>query len=111
DHFGLVAVADLADRLEQVARAVQVDAVALLEIRFRLPRYHRREVEDEVRPLGYELFGLAGGGQVGDDSALEGHHVLLDELADALLPQLRHEFTADHAGRADDQNTIHGARL
>jgi len=48
----------LADRLEQAMRAVEVDAVTLLEVRFRLARDDRREMEDGVGPRGDELLRL-----------------------------------------------------
>ena len=59
DHPRLVAVAGLADRLEQLARAVEIDAVALLEIGLGFARDDRGEMEDHVRPLGDQLVGRA----------------------------------------------------
>ena len=64
DDARAVAVADLADRLEQVARAVEVDAVALLEVGLRLARDDRGEVEDDVGPVGDERSAAPGRRQV-----------------------------------------------
>ena len=66
DHLRLVAAAHLADGLEQVARAVEVDAVALLEIGFRLARDDGGEMEDHVGLERHQLFGLAGHRKVAD---------------------------------------------
>src|SRR3974390_1336685 len=49
-------VADRAHRLEQCAGAVEVDAVALLEISFRFARNYAGEMEDHVRLFRHGLF-------------------------------------------------------
>ena len=48
-HARLIAAADGAYRLEEAPRAVEVDAVALVEIGLGLPGDHRGEVHDHVR--------------------------------------------------------------
>ena len=54
----------LADRLQHAARAVHVDAVALVEILLGLARDDGRQVEDHVGPVGEQLVRLARGRQV-----------------------------------------------
>ena len=61
-----VPVADRADRLEQQADAVQVDAVALLEVGLRIARRDGGEMEDDVGPARDELVGHARLRDVGD---------------------------------------------
>ena len=103
-HSRLVAVARFADRLEEIPRAVEVDAVALVEVRLGLARDHRGEMEDELRPRSDQLLGFARLRQVRHHrAALERHHVVQDQLA----VQLRDELAADHAGRADHQSLFH----
>ena len=64
-EFRLVAVADCADRFQQRAGAVEIDAVALLEIGFRLARDHAGEMEDHVRPFRDRFFRDARRGEIG----------------------------------------------
>src|SRR5207253_4488456 len=58
-HARLIAAADGAYRLEEPPRAVEVDAVALVEIRLCLAGDDGGEVKDELRPGGEQLFRLA----------------------------------------------------
>ena len=53
-----------ADGFEQKARAVEIDAIALLEIGLCLARNDRSEMEDQVRALGDEVFCDAWCGDV-----------------------------------------------
>ena len=53
-----------ADRLQQRARAVHVDAVALVELLLGLARDDGGEMEDHVGPVGDQLVGLARRRQV-----------------------------------------------
>ena len=52
-------MAGLAHGLQQAARAVHVDAVALVEVLFGLAGDDGRQVEDHVGPIGEQLVGLA----------------------------------------------------
>ena len=119
DDARLVAVADLPDRLEQVARAVEVDAIALLEVGLGLAGDDRREVEDDVGPARDEALGDARRRQVrGFGRDREGravglrrrNHVDQRDLVDGLaaerlvLDEPVGELDADHAGGADDEN-------
>src|SRR6185436_17977300 len=100
---GAVSSADLADRLEQPMCAVEVDAVALLEIRLGLARDDRRQVKDDVRARGDELFRLAGRGQVRDDApGSRGHHVMQEQLM--VLRQPLAQLAADHSRGAGDED-------
>ncbi len=56
DEAGLVA-ADLPHRLEELARAVEIDAIALLEIALGLARDDGGEVQDQRRALLHQSFG------------------------------------------------------
>ena len=57
----------LPDRLEQEARAVEVDAVALVEVGLGLAGNDRGEMEDQVRPLGDQRGRRAGRREVGGE--------------------------------------------
>jgi hypothetical protein len=122
-HAGPVAVADGPDGLEQGAGAVQVDAVALVEIGLGLARDDGGEVEDDVRPLRDEPLRLARPRQVGRPNldrerrsgrGLRGDHVGERRAGDgavaegAVPRQALHELAADHAGGAENEN-VHGA--
>ena len=61
----LVAVAGVADRLDQMARAVEIDPIALVELGLRLAGDDGREMEDHVRPVGEQAGGGARIGKVG----------------------------------------------
>src|SRR5438876_657840 len=114
--------ADSADRLEELARAVQIDAVALLEIRLSLARDDGSEMENDARALGHELVRLALQRQIrGHRAHLErraGRGLRRDDVVQGrvrdptcaqrtALRQLLKELAADHAGRADHQDPIH----
>ena len=51
DHLRMIAVAGVADRFEQVLHAVEIDAIALLEIEFGLARHDAGEMEDHIGTL------------------------------------------------------------
>src|SRR6185437_3715305 len=57
----------LANRLEEVAGAVEVDAIALVEIGLGFARDDRREVENEGRPGTGESRRRGGGREIGGD--------------------------------------------
>ena len=119
DHAGLVAVAGLADRLEQRPGAVEVDVIALLQIDLGLAGHDPGEMEDHVRPLGD---GLHGDGRIGEIAGPHLHMIgeagrpgrgddvhqreLFDRLAvqRAVDDQPLDQLAADHAGRAGDEN-------
>ncbi|MET3241333.1 hypothetical protein ABIF36_006821 [Bradyrhizobium japonicum] len=118
-HARLVAAADEADRVEQHSRAVEIDAVALVEIEFGLARDDRGEMEDRVRASGDQLFGRPRHGEIarhrldrktGLLRLLGLDHVVHGQLGDlalaepAVAQQPFAEFTADHAGGAQNQN-------
>ena len=122
DDARLVAGADSADRLEELARAVQIDAVALLEIRLGLARDDGREMKNDARALGHELVRLALQRQIrGHRAHLErraGRGLRRDDVVQrrvrdpacaqrTALRQLLKELAADHAGRADHEDPIH----
>ncbi len=107
------------------ARAVEIDAVALLEIGFRLARYHAGEMEDHIRPLRDRLFRCARRGEIGGP----GLHVIgkaggprrrdnVDQcqFVDRLVAerpvddQPLGQLAADHAGRAGDEDMHSGLR-
>ncbi len=124
-HPRPIAVADGADGIEQKTRAVEIDPIALVEIRFRLARHDRCQMEDHVRPRRHQPFGLTGRRQValqrhhrtGRASRIRRHHHILQrhrrDLASPERP-VRHQpvgqLRADHSGRADDEN-MHGVLL
>ncbi len=60
----LVAAAGKPDRIEQHPRAVEVDAIALVEIEFGLAGDDRRQMEDHVGTIRHQLFGGTGYGEV-----------------------------------------------
>ena len=53
-------------RLKQIAGAVKIDRVALLEVELSLTRNDRREVKDQVGPFGHKQLGDLRIGDVGD---------------------------------------------
>src|SRR5579872_6771260 len=60
DEARLVAVAGEPDRIEQHPRAVEIDAIALIEIKLGLARDDRGEMKDHLGAVGDQLFGGAG---------------------------------------------------
>ena len=119
DDAGLVAVADLADRVEQVARAVEIDPVALVEIGLRLAGYDRSEVEDQVGAIGDKLLRLARRGEIRNPRLdlerragrdLRRHDVVQRQLFDGGLAEAPvagepfGEFAADHSAAAENEN-------
>jgi hypothetical protein len=119
DHAGLIAAADRAHGVEEAPRAVEVDAVALVEIGLGLPRHDGGEVEDHVRPLGHELLSLPGLGEVrrhrADLEPRARRRLRLDHVvqgrprdrppAESAVPrQPLDELASDHAGRAEDED-------
>ena len=120
-----VAAADGADRFQQRARAVEIDAVAFLEIGFRLARHHAGKVKDHLRPLRDRFFRDTRRGEIGG----AGLHVigkargprrrdnvdqcqLFDSAAAerSVDDQPLGELAADHARRAGDQDVHLGFR-
>lgn len=53
-----------ADRIEEIARAVEIDPVALVEIQFGFTGDDCRQMEDDIRAPLDELLGFAGSGKV-----------------------------------------------
>ena len=118
NKFWLV-VDDRAHRLEQGAGAVEVDAVAFLEISFRFARDYAGEMEDHVWLLRHGLFRGAWCRKIdGADLDVIGEawrplwHAQVDQrqLVDRLVAerpidcQAGGELAADHARSAGDQN-------
>ncbi len=119
DEARLVAAAGKPDRVEQHPRAIEVDAIALVEIKFRFSRNNGRQMKDHIWTFRDQLFGLAGqcevAGQDLDRKAdflrlLRRHHVVERHFADgvlaepAVVDEAINQFAADHAGRAQNQN-------
>ena len=65
----LVAAAGVADGVDQVARAVEIDPVALVELGLGLAGDDRGEMKDHLRPMGDQRFGRAGIGKIGSHDA------------------------------------------
>ena len=122
DHARAVALLR-ADRVEEVPRAVQVDRIALVEIRLGLARDDGGEVEDHVRPVRHHAGTRSRLRQIGRqrrDRATEtlgpfrrdqiGQRQLRDlASAQAAVPcQTRGQFAAQHPCRARDQD-MHGS--
>lgn len=113
------------DRFQQIAHAVEIDAVALVEIALGLAGDDRGKVEDQVRTECGEFLrhsrvarildadrrpareiGRQGGGRdIG-----EGEFANFLAGATSLARQTFRQFPADHAGRPRDQN-MHGRSL
>ena len=118
DQPRLVAVAGLADRLEQQPGAIEIDAVALVEIGFRLAGDDGREVEDEIGPVLHERGGGPRPGEIAGDGGDRcrgarllrhddiGEHQLVQIVAaDAAIgEEPGRQLASDHAGGADDQD-------
>src|ERR1700733_3106983 len=119
DHARLVAAADQPDRIEQHPRAVEVDAVALVEIELGFTRDDRREMENHVGAAGDQFFGdarqceIAGHGLDRKSSLLRllwRHHVVARHPRDvacaepAIPEQPLDQFAPDHTGGAENQN-------
>ncbi len=121
-----IAVADRADRLEQRARAVEIDPHALLEIEFGLAGDHAGKMEDHVgRPATaaahgadrrYRRRGLRlcrrnapalAGRRRRSASACRSARPLSVPSRD----KPRRQLAADHAGGASDQNVHQGLPL
>ena len=111
-----------ANGLEQEPRPVEVDAIALLEIRLRLPRDDCGKVEDDVGATRHHVVGDPGLGDVGDDrldrkrciGAARLRHNVHERHArdgsachDAVAHQPLGELAAEHARRTDNQDA-HG---
>ena len=109
----------MADGVDQVARAVEIDAIALVELGFRLARHDRGEMEDHLRPVRDERRGRTGVRKIGghdlDRDRCVGRlcrfdHVLQRHAGDLVLAETPvaqkpvGQFAADHAGRPEDQN-------
>src|SRR5690606_35528350 len=112
-------IAGLANSFEQISRAVEINAIALVEIQLSFARDNSGEMEDHVRLVGHQLIGLPWPGEV---THLDGHRkwtvaatLSLDDIVqhdagdrsagEAAIPrQALRQFLANHAGTADDQD-------
>ncbi len=65
NEAGGIALANPADGLEQPACAVEVDAIPLVEIDFRLGGYDGRKMKDHVWPSSQKLLRCPWSGKVG----------------------------------------------
>src|SRR5262245_23003850 len=114
-----VAVARCADGFEQRARAVEIDAIALVEIEFCFAGDDAGEMEDRIGPRVERSRRLARLGQVGrHDFRLSceiqnrdrWNDVEQRDLVDPLAVELSipgqplRQLAADHAGRAGDED-------
>jgi len=114
-----IAIADRANRFEQRARPVEIDPIALVEVDLGFAGDDAGEVEYRVGAARDRLGGLARRREIGGDGsrplpwyflAWRGEHVeqphLLDRLTGerAVLAESLGELSADHAGRAGDQD-------
>ena len=120
DELGRIGSAALMpDRLQQVVHAVEIDAVALVEIALGLAGDDRGQVEDQVRPQRRQFPGDSGIAGIldADRRAIRKlgrqrgrHHIgqrqPVDRLAGALAlaRQTLRQPAADHAGRPRDQD-------
>ena len=115
----MIIFAGLADGFEQMLHALEIDAIALLEIELGFARHHAGEMEDHVRPRGEQLRGDARRRQIvgaridlarKPGRLLRRDHVGQRELVDglavqaAVLGQPLGQLAADHARRAGDEN-------
>ena len=119
NHLGLVTAAGQTDGFEQRARAVEIDAIALVEIGLRFARHDAGEMEDDIRPFRDRLLGDAGPGEIacaGFDVIgktggprrlhdIDQRQLLDDVVAErAVDNQPIRQLAADHAGGTGDQN-------
>src|SRR5262245_6117898 len=124
DEPGPIAVAGRADRLEQCAHAVEIDPIALVEVELGFARDHAGEMEDHVGTETDELLSFTRRCQIAckniefgnwlspgfERFSWKAYNVLKRQLSDCLLvePTIANkpvdELTADHAGRAGDEN-------
>ena len=119
DQPRFVAAANRADGVDQEPRAVEIDAIALIELRLGLAGHDRGEVEDRVRPVHQQRRGGGGIGEVGGDEADRQRragrlgrrdHVLQRHAGDltaaemAVLHKPFSQLAADHAGGAEDED-------
>ena len=115
----LVAAADQANGIDQHPRAVEIDAVALVEIELGLAGDDGGEMEDHVGPVGDQLLRGARDGEItrvhldrkagfsGVAGATTSCSVMLRDVGlaePAVFQQPLDQFAADHAGRAQNQN-------
>ena len=103
------------DRIEQIARAVEVDRVALVEIQLRLAGHDRGEMKDDVRPVRDQAFGER---RIGDVAGIRAHretgvrkrrwrndvdrHQRIDRRSadGAITREALAQLAPDHSGRA-----------
>ena len=115
----LVAAAGVADGVDQVARSVEIDPVALVELGLGLAGDDCGEMKDHVRPMRDQRFRRAGIGKIGSHDAYRDrgirrlrrrHHVLQRHAGDlvraeaAVAQQPLGQLAAHHAGGAENQN-------
>ena len=105
----------MANGVDQVSRAVEIDPVALVEFGLGLSRDDRGEMKDHLRPTGDQRRRGAGIGKIGchdlDRDRRIGrlggrHHVLQCHAGDVVLAEAAFaqqplgQLAADHAGGA-----------
>ena len=109
----------MADGVDQISRAVEIDPVALVELGLGLAGDDRGEMKDHLGPTGNQRRRGAGIGKVGRhdldrDRRICGlggrHHVLQRHAGDVVLAEAAvaqqpfGQFAADHAGGAENKN-------
>src|SRR6266542_2807772 len=119
DQARPIAVADRTNRFEQRAGAVEVDAIALVEIEFGFAGDDAGEMKDHLGATRDRLGGFFGRRQIGGDGlglSFEvfllggGNNVKQGQLVDrlaakrALLAEPLGQLSADHPGGASDEN-------
>ena len=112
DDAWAVAVVERSDRVEEEPCPVEVDAIALFEVRLRLARDHGREMEDDVRPGCDQTLGDSGLCEVGDEriGLRRLHDIDEVDVRDRLTTecpvacQPLHELASDHARGTGDQD-------
>ena len=125
DDLGLVVATRLANRLEEIAGTIKIDAVALFEIGLCFSRHDGGEVENQIWTQGHQFLCLARRRQVAhegvDGEAGSGRrgrqgHVMADEPGDwfpcqlAIRSKTVDQLHADHAAGANYED-LHVATL
>ena len=107
------------DGFEQRPGAVEVDPIALLEVRLGLAGHHGRQMEDQIGPTRHQTLGLPRCSQVGGHQLdltggacglLRRNHIGQGQSLDGTAPdvpvrdQPGSQLATDHAGRAEYQD-------